>query len=87
MIHNNQQNTHRRLLKDLDISIHQRKCLKDLGMGKFNNYDLFRIWKKSNENGSRGTDHGMAAPHFIIENLKGGIIGNYENLVNYGITI
>ena len=33
------------------------------------------------ENGSRGTDHGMAAPHFLIGgNINGGINGGMPNL-------
>jgi uncharacterized protein (DUF1501 family) len=34
------------------------------------------------ENGSRGTDHGAAAPMFIVSgsNLKGGLVGNHPSL-------
>ena len=39
--------------------------------------------RRASENGSRGTDHGMAAPHFIIGgSVKGGIIGEYQELSN-----
>ena len=32
--------------------------------------------RRANENGSRGTDHGMAAPHFLLGgSIKGGIYG------------
>ena len=81
--HNNQQNTHRRLLKDLDVSISSTvNALKDLGVWEntiIMTYSEFG--RRANENGSRGTDHGMAAPHFVIGgNLEGGIVGNYEDL-------
>ena len=37
--------------------------------------------RRANENGSRGTDHGMAAHHFVLGgNIKGGIIGEYNDL-------
>ena len=41
--------------------------------------------RRANENGSRGTDHGMAAPHFLLGSIKGGIFGselNFNNLNN-----
>ena len=37
--------------------------------------------RRAKENGSRGTDHGMAAPHFLIGGrINGGIIGEYDDL-------
>ena len=81
--HNNQQNTHRRLLKDLDISISSTvNALKDLGVWENSIIMTYsEFGRRANENGSRGTDHGMAAPHFVIGgNLEGGIVGNYEDL-------
>ena len=37
--------------------------------------------RRARENGSRGTDHGMAAPHFLIGGkINGGITGEYEDL-------
>ena len=39
--------------------------------------------RRAKENGARGTDHGMAAPHFVIGgNIKGGIDGGLPNLDN-----
>tara|TARA_B100001057_G_scaffold258094_1_gene258241 strand:- start:223 stop:1380 length:1158 start_codon:yes stop_codon:yes gene_type:complete len=81
--HNNQQNTHRRLLRDLDKSLSSTiNALKEIGVW---NETLIMTYsefgRRANENGSRGTDHGMAAPHFILGgSIKGGIIGQYNDL-------
>ena len=81
--HNNQQNTHRRLLRDLDKSLSSTvNALKEIGVWKetlIMTYSEFG--RRANENGSRGTDHGMSAPHFILGgNINGGIIGEYNDL-------
>ena len=81
--HNNQQNTHRRLLRDLDESLSSTvNALKEIGVWKetlIMTYSEFG--RRANENGSRGTDHGMSAPHFILGgNVNGGIIGEYNDL-------
>ena len=83
--HNNQLGTHNRLLKDLDLAIGDTaKALKQLGIWNdtiIMTYSEFG--RRANENGSRGTDHGMAAPHFMIGgSVKGGIIGEYQDLSN-----
>ena len=83
--HNNQLGTHNRLLKDLDLAIGDTaKALKQLGIWNdtiIMTYSEFG--RRASENGSRGTDHGMAAPHFIIGgSVKGGIIGEYQELSN-----
>ena len=81
--HSNQQNTHRRLLRDLDKSLSSTiNTLKEIGVW---NETLIMTYsefgRRANENGSRGTDHGMAAPHFILGGgIKGGIIGQYNDL-------
>ena len=37
--------------------------------------------RRAKENGSEGTDHGMAAPHFVFGGgIKGGIFGEYPQL-------
>ena len=81
--HNNQKNTHRRLLRDLDKSLSSTiNALKEIGVWNdtlIMTYSEFG--RRANENGSRGTDHGMAAPHFILAgNIKGGIVGEYNDL-------
>ena len=83
--HNNQSNTHRNLLRDLDTSLSSTiNALKDIGVWKdtlIMTYSEFG--RRANENGSRGTDHGMAAPHFILGgSIKGGITGQYDDLSN-----
>ena len=83
--HNNQESTHRRLLQNLDISISLTvKALKNLGVWEntiIMTYSEFG--RRARENGSRGTDHGMAAPHFLIGgDISGGIVGEYEDLSN-----
>ncbi len=81
--HSNQQNTHRRLLGDLDRSLSSTiNALKEIGVW---NETLIMTYsefgRRANENGSRGTDHGMAAPHFILGgSINGGIIGEYNDL-------
>ena len=81
--HNNQQNTHKRLLRDLDVSLSSTiNALKEIGLWQntlIMTYSEFG--RRANENGSRGTDHGMAAPHFVLGgNITGGIIGEYNDL-------
>ena len=83
--HNNQPSTHRNLLRDLDTSLSSTiNALKDIGVWEdtlIMTYSEFG--RRANENGSRGTDHGMAAPHFVLGgSIKGGIIGQYDDLSN-----
>ena len=83
--HNNQSNTHRNLLRDLDTSLSSTiSALKEIGVWKdtlIMTYSEFG--RRANENGSRGTDHGMAAPHFILGgSIEGGITGQYDDLSN-----
>ncbi len=83
--HNNQSNTHRNLLRDLDTSLSSTiNALRDIGVWKdtlIMTYSEFG--RRANENGSRGTDHGMAAPHFILGgSVEGGITGQYDDLSN-----
>ena len=81
--HNNQEATHRRLLQNLDVSISLTvKALKKIGVWEntiIMTYSEFG--RRAKENGSRGTDHGMAAPHFLMGGkINGGIIGEYDDL-------
>ena len=81
--HNNQQNTHQRLLRDLDLAISSTvNALKELGVWENSIIMTYsEFGRRANENGSRGTDHGMAAPHFLIGgNVRGGIVGDYQDL-------
>ena len=81
--HKNQLETHNELLNILDSSL-----------GKFiNKMKLYNMWqnitimtysefgRRVKENGSLGTDHGAAAPQFILGgSVRGGITGNDPNL-------
>jgi uncharacterized protein (DUF1501 family) len=41
--------------------------------------------RRVKENGSRGTDHGAAAPLFVIgEKVKGGVMGEHPSLADLG---
>jgi hypothetical protein len=43
--------------------------------------DLQRIWPARAENANGGTDHGAAAPMFIVGNkVKAGLLGQYPSL-------
>ena len=81
--HSNQYGTHSKLLKELDISLSETvKILKSLGVWDdtiIMTYSEFG--RRAKENGSEGTDHGMAAPHFVLGGkIKGGIDGENPNL-------
>ena len=74
---------HRDLLREFDESILATvKALKDIGIWNdtiIMTYSEFG--RRAAENGSRGTDHGMAAPHFLIGGgLNGGFAGKIPNL-------
>ena len=69
---------HRKLLRELSEGISDFvQSLKRMGLWDdtlIMTYSEFG--RRANENGSRGTDHGMAAPHFLLGgSIKGGIYG------------
>ena len=81
--HSEQFWTHRDLLRELDESLSETvKALQDIGIWNdtvIMTYSEFG--RRAAENGSRGTDHGMAAPHFLMGGkLKGGFVGKIPNL-------
>ena len=86
--HSNQFYRHRRLMRELsDVIMDTRNELLDSG-----HWDSTIILTTSEfgrrlmENKSRGTDHGTAAPHFIIGGkIKGGLFGAAPNLGKLGI--
>ena len=60
------------------ILIELARCMQNTIIMTYSEFD-----RKAKENGSRGTDHGMSAPHFLIGGkINGGIIGEYEDLSN-----
>ena len=74
---------HRDLLRELDESLYETfQALQDIGIWDdtvIMTYSEFG--RRATENGSRGTDHGMAAPHFLMGGkLKGGFVGEVPNL-------
>jgi uncharacterized protein (DUF1501 family) len=83
--HNNQINTHKRLLNILAESIattQQALSLTD----DWNNVTIMtysEFGRRAQENGTKGTDHGTAAPHFILGgNVQGGIYGKQPSLAD-----
>jgi len=81
--HSNQKNKHTRLLKELSQGIDtMRKNL--IASGGWNDTVIMtysEFGRRVSENGSKGTDHGTAAPHFIIGGaVQGGIYGEHPSL-------
>jgi len=81
--HTNQVNTHDRLLKDLGDSM--RAFVDDLkGQGNMQRVLVMtfsEFGRRVAENASGGTDHGAAAPMFIVgHNVKAGLWGKYPSL-------
>ena len=81
--HDFQRWTHKDLLEKLDRAIGETaQQLKRIGVWDdtlIMTYSEFG--RRAKENGSGGTDHGMAAPHFLLGgNIKGGIVGDYPQL-------
>ncbi len=74
---------HRSLLRDLDKSISDTvRVLKDVGVWDdaiIMTYSEFG--RRAKENGSRGTDHGMAAPHFVLGGKINGAVYGEENVL------
>tara|TARA_B100001093_G_scaffold480269_1_gene509985 strand:- start:534 stop:1700 length:1167 start_codon:yes stop_codon:yes gene_type:complete len=74
---------HRSLLRDLDKSISDTvRILKDVGVWDdtiIMTYSEFG--RRAKENGSRGTDHGMAAPHFVLGGKISGAVYGEENVL------
>ncbi len=74
---------HRDLLRELDESLYETvQALQNIGIWNdtvIMTYSEFG--RRAAENGSRGTDHGMAAPHFLMGGkIKGGFVGEVPNL-------
>ncbi len=81
--HANQLTAHTNLLKQVSeaVSIFQ-KDLETLGLAdKVTLVTISEFGRRLKENGTSGTDHGTAAPLFVIGNsVRGGIIGSNPNL-------
>lgn len=83
--HTNEQNAHQNLFKTLTQGIEAlQKDLEAHGMDKDVAVMTFsEFGRRVGENGGRGTDHGAAAPMFIIgAGVKGGITGDQPSLTD-----
>jgi uncharacterized protein (DUF1501 family) len=81
--HTNQANTHERLLKELGDSV--KAFVEDIkAQGNLSRVMLMtfsEFGRRVAENASSGTDHGAAAPMFVIgEKVKAGLLGKYPSL-------
>ena len=81
--HAGQNNTHRRLLRSLDDAISKTVATLD-SLGIWDEVAIMtysEFGRRAKENGARGTDHGTAAPHFLISKSMGsGIVGGIPDL-------
>jgi len=81
--HAGQNNTHRKLLKALDDAISKTVATLD-SLGIWDDVAIMtysEFGRRAKENGARGTDHGTAAPHFLIsKSLGSGIVGGFPDL-------
>ena len=81
--HSNQLKKHANLLKILDESIsslyealHAVGIAQDVVIASYSEFG-----RRVKENGSKGTDHGTAAPHFVLATgVNGGLHGKTPNL-------
>jgi uncharacterized protein (DUF1501 family) len=80
--HANQAGQHDRLLRELGASLPAfLKDLEDAGHGKRVVVLVFsEFGRRLAENASAGTDHGTAAPVFLLGAVKSGLHGPYPNL-------
>ena len=81
--HVNQRNQHRDLLRELDEALSDTvAALKRVGVwDKVAIITYSEFGRRAAENGSRGTDHGTAAPHlFLSGDVDGGIHGGMADL-------
>ena len=81
--HTNQANTHERLLKELGDSV--KAFVEDMkaqgNMSRVLLMTFSEFGRRVAENASTGTDHGAAAPMFIIGNkVKAGLLGQHPGL-------
>ncbi|MEM6820984.1 MAG: DUF1501 domain-containing protein [Verrucomicrobiota bacterium] len=83
--HANQQGTHTRLITEFSNAV-SAFCSDLKKMGHFDRVLMMsfsEFGRRVKENGSRGTDHGVAGPTFLFGgNLKGGCYGKYPSLTD-----
>jgi uncharacterized protein (DUF1501 family) len=81
--HGNQDGTHARLLQELGGGLAAfQKAMTEAGMwNRVLVMTYSEFGRRVKENGSRGTDHGTAAPHLVMGGrVKGGIYGQQPSL-------
>jgi uncharacterized protein (DUF1501 family) len=81
--HTNQTGTHQRLLQDLGDSVKSfTDDMKAQGnMGRVLVMTFSEFGRRVSDNANSGTDHGAAAPMFVIGNhVKAGLLGQYPSL-------
>jgi uncharacterized protein (DUF1501 family) len=81
--HTNQVNTHQRLLQDLGDSV--KSFFDDMkAQGNMQRVMLMtfsEFGRRVSDNANGGTDHGAAAPMFVVgEKVKAGLLGQYPSL-------
>ena len=86
--HANQSNTHQRLMADLGDSV--KAFVDDLkAQGNFERVLVMtfsEFGRRVAENANYGTDHGAAAPMFVIGNkVKAGLLGEYPSLAPHDL--
>lgn len=83
--HRNQAGIHGRLMKELAEALHAFR-LSLSASGHWNRVLVMtysEFGRRVKENGSRGTDHGTAAPHFLLGGaVKGGLYGHQPPLTD-----
>jgi len=83
--HANQANTHPNLLNNVDTALadFQAQLERDGTADRVTTLVFSEFGRRVNENGSGGTDHGTAAPMYLIgNNVKGGVHGPLPDLAN-----
>jgi uncharacterized protein (DUF1501 family) len=83
--HARQANSHQRLLKELAealsafrTAMHKQRLWNNILIMTYSEFG-----RRVKENASKGTDHGTAAPHFLIGGkVKGGFYGSHPSLTN-----
>jgi len=81
--HTNQTQTHEALLQELDEALYAfSQALKEMDLWKeVTTVTYCEFGRRAAENGSVGTDHGTAAPHFMIGGaVRGGLFGSHPSL-------
>jgi uncharacterized protein (DUF1501 family) len=83
--HANQLNSHSNLMKQLGDALNafQKDLKKQGNTGKVKTMVFSEFGRRVAQNGSGGTDHGTAAPMFVIgDDVQNGLLGTHPSLTN-----